>query len=68
MIIEVMKAIIGLNEELYKNVPKPEFSAAEFLKKIKTAASLSTIENLGRAEIEEVPIEDAEEVVETQVV
>ena len=66
--MEAMKAIIATNPELFKNVGKPDFTATEFLKRIKTKAATPSIENIGRAEIEEVPIEDAEEVVETQIV
>ena len=69
-IMEVMKAIIAINPEIYKNVGKPDFTASEFLKRIRNGipktAMTPSIENIDRADIEEVPIEDAEEVVETQ--
>ena len=66
-----MKAIMAINPELYKNLGKPEFTASEFLKRIRNgmnakAGMTPSIENIGRADIEEVPIEDVEEVVETQ--
>ena len=60
VLLEIIKAIMGLNVDLFKNIPKSEWTAAAFLARVKASKAGLPLP-MPRADVDEATIEEVDD-------